>query len=95
MPREKTKVSSVLVKKGFSLDDKRDHRYFYLYDSDGKRTTVYTKISRGSGKEISDGLLGEMMRQIHLGKKEFNKYMDCTLSKEMYLDHLKQIGKYH
>lgn len=95
MPRKKTEVSKVLIKKGFTLDDSRDHKYFYLYNSDGTKTTVYTKISHGSGNEIHDGLLGEMMRQIHLKKQEFNEYLDCTLSKDKYLDILKEKGLYH
>ena len=95
MPRKKNDVIKVLKKKGFTLDDSRDHKYFYLYNSDGTRSTVYTKISRGSNNEINDGLLGEMMRQIHLDKNSFNKYMDCTLSKEDYLVYLKSINRYH
>lgn len=95
MPRKKTDVSRILQKKGFTLDETRDHKCFYLYNSDGTRTTVWTKISHGSSNEIHDGLLGEMMRQIHLKKPQFNEYMDCTLSKEKYLDILKENELYH
>lgn len=93
MTRKKIDVARILQNKGFTLVEK-DHKYFYLYNTDGTRSTVYTKISHGSDKEISNGLLGQMRRQIQLNKDDFNRYMDCTLSKEMYLSYLKSIGKY-
>ena len=97
MPRKKRDVSKRHQQKGFTLDETRtrDHKCFYLYNSDGTRTIVWTKISHGSNKDIHDGLLGEMMKQIHLNKKQFNEYMDCTLRKEKYLEILKQLGLYH
>lgn len=95
MPRKKNKVSEVLLRKGFTLDSKRDHKYFFLYNTDGTKTTVYTKISHGSDNEISDGLLGQMRRQIRLDRDNFENYLNCTFSKEQYLDYLKSIGEYH
>ena len=95
MPRKKADVSRILRKKGFILDDTRDHDYYYLYNSDGTKTTINTKISHGSDNDIHDGLLGAMRRQIHLEKKQFNEYMDCTLSKDEYLTYLSSIGLYH
>ena len=95
MPRKKNDVSLRLQQKGFTLDDKRDHKYFFLYNTEGKKTVVNTKISHGSGNEIDDGLLRLMMKQIRLSKNEFDRYMDCTLSKEMYLDILREKNLYY
>ena len=95
MPRKKRDVSRVLQKKGFKIDISKDHDFYYLYNSDGKKSTIYTKISHGSDNEIHEGLLGEMRRQIGLSKKDFNRYMDCTMSKEEYLSFLSSQGKYY
>ena len=95
MPRPTAKVSKVLLNKGFTLDEKRDHNCFYLLNTDGTKSVVWTKISHGSKKDIHDGLLGQMMREMRLKKPQFNEYMDCTLTKEMYLEILKKEGLYH
>lgn len=86
MPRSKKDVKKVLLKKGYSLFD-GDHEYFFVVRN-GKKTAVNTKISRGSQKDIHDGLLNAMMQQMRLGKKDFNRYFDCTMSKEEYIQYL-------
>lgn len=95
MPRKKIDVAKRLQQKGFTLKVSKDHKYFFVYNSDGTKTIVNTKISHSSNNEIHDGLLNSMMKQIRLKKPEFDRYMDCTLSKEMYLDILKNKGLYH
>ena len=52
------------------------------------KKAVNTKISRGSQKDIHDGLLNAMMQQMRLEKKDFNRYFDCTMSKEEYIQYL-------
>lgn len=71
MPKATKDVEKALSKKG------RDHNYYYVYKN-GKKTKINTKVSHGSHKDISDGLLNQMMKQIKLLKKEFNEYMNCT-----------------
>lgn len=87
MPLKKRLVKQRLLYKGFQQEDDRDHEWFFVYH-DGKKTTINTKYSRGSGNEISDGLLRLMRNQMHLSKKDFDKYMECTLSKKEYIQHL-------
>lgn len=69
MPKSKKEIKRVLLKKGFSLAP-GDHEYFFVYRN-GQKTAVNTKISRGSQKDIPDGLLKTMMRQMRLEKKGF------------------------
>lgn len=87
MPRSKADVERALQRKGFTLEKKRDHNYYFLYVN-GKKTTINTKVSHGSHKDIDDGLLNKMMRQMRLPKKEFNEYMNCTFSEDDYMEYL-------
>ena len=87
MPRKKREVENALLKKGFTLRKYKDHNYCVLYHN-GVKTQIYTKTSHGSHKDIDDGLLGKMQRQMGLPKKEFNEYMNCTFSKADYIEYL-------
>ena len=60
--RAKRDVEAALKKKGFQQDD-GDHHWFFYWTSDGKKTTVRTKTSHGSTKDLVDGLLKEMARR--------------------------------
>ncbi|MGN1298228.1 MAG: type II toxin-antitoxin system HicA family toxin [Clostridia bacterium] len=91
MPRATKDVERALSSKGFTLEKKRDHNYYFIY-KDGKKTKINTKVSHGTHKDISDGLLNQMMKQMKLPKKEFNEYMNCTFSKEEYLNFLEGHG---
>lgn len=86
MPRTKKYVKKILLKKGFELCP-GDHDYFFVYRN-GKKTAVNTKISRGSSKDISDGLLNAMMKQIRLEKNDFERYLNCTMSGDEYIQYL-------
>ena len=92
VPRKKRDVVRALKKKGFTEVKDKDNNYYFLYIN-GKKTIVNTKISHGSHSDISDGLLGEMRRQMCLPVREFNDYMNCTFSKEDYINYLASIGK--
>lgn len=87
MPRNTKDVEKALLKKGFTLKKEKDHNYYFLYFN-GVKTRINTKVSHGSHKDIDDGLLGKMRRQMKLPKKEFDEYMNCTFSKEDYLNYL-------
>jgi predicted RNA binding protein YcfA (HicA-like mRNA interferase family) len=77
MPRPAREVMASLEKKGFTKKE-NDHTFFHLW-VDGKKTTVYTKVSHGE-KEIHDNLLGAMARQLRLSKKQFLELVDCPLT---------------
>lgn len=91
MPRSTKEVEKALLKKGFTLVNNKDHNYYFIY-KDGKKTSVNTKVSHGSHKDISDGLLNQMRKQVRLPKQEFEEYLNCTFSKEQYLEFLEKNG---
>lgn len=81
------KVESSLLKKGF-VQEPGDHKFFYLY-VDGKRTGIRTKTSH-CGQEINDYLIRQMSRQVQLDKSDFLDLVNCPLSKEKYVQILKE-----
>ena len=81
--RAKRDVEAALKKKGFQQDD-GDHHWFIFWTADGKKTTVRTKTSHGSTKDLGDGLLKEMARQVHISKLQFLELVDCPMSREQY-----------
>jgi hypothetical protein len=91
MPLDRSHVESALLRKGFIRRD-GDHR-FYLFVHDGKVTPIFTKVSHSpKHKTLDDSLLSYMARQTKLTNKQFRQLVDCTLSHDDYLDHLRSIG---
>lgn len=78
-----------LRKKGFVEVD-GDHRYLELMHK-GK-VILHTKVSHGSKKDIDDYLIKQMSYQCKLDKKQFLDLARCPLSKEAYLELLKEQG---
>lgn len=83
-------VRSALSRKGFKKENTH-HKYYYFYDDEGKRTSVRTYVSH-SGHDIGDSLIKKMAHQTHLEKKQFEQFIECTLSKEKYCKLLKEKG---
>jgi hypothetical protein len=84
MPRQKAKVESALLSKGFQ-ETQNDHHYFIYFTKDGKKTTAKTKTSHTKKmKDIPDNLLGQMAKQCHLTKTQFLDLVDCPLSQDRY-----------
>lgn len=81
--RTKRDVESALKRKGFRQDE-GDHHWFFYWTGDGKKTTVRTKTSHGSTKDLGDGLLKEMARQLRISKPQFLDLVDCPMSREQY-----------
>ncbi len=81
--RAKRDVESTLLKKGFQRDH-GDHVWFIYYTQEGKKTTVRTKTSHGSTKDLGDSLLKEMSRQVRISKSQFLDLIDCPLSQAAY-----------
>jgi len=78
-----------LRKKGFE-EVAGDHRYLVLVHK-GKEV-LHTKVSHGSKKDIDDYLIKLMSYQCRLDKKQFLDLARCPLSKEAYLELLKEQG---
>jgi predicted RNA binding protein YcfA (HicA-like mRNA interferase family) len=76
-------VQSALSRKGFVEYSKRDHRYYFLHYN-GKKTSIYTKISHTSS-DINSNLISKMARQVRLKSEEFDSLVDCGLDRDGYL----------
>lgn len=83
MPLDRRAAEAALLAKGFRLRESR-HRRFIYYASDGRKTPVWTMISHGSRRDISDGLLRTMARQCKLTRREFDDLLACPLSRDQY-----------
>ena len=91
MPLKVRDVKKALTIKGFR-EEKRDH-WYYLFYHNGKKTNIYTKISYNQ-TDISKPLCSAMARQMKLaGNSEFEKFVECNLSGEKYLQ-LLTVGKH-
>jgi hypothetical protein len=62
--------------------------WFYL---DGKKTGIHTRISQGA-RELDKYLLGSMSRQMKLNRQDFDRFVDCALTKDGYRATLLQGG---
>ena len=88
MPAERDQIVSSLKRKGFQPKEGK-HTLYILY-VDGKKTSVFTKISHGSQyKEYSDSLLDMVKRQMGLTTTELHDFIDCKLEYEPYVAKLK------
>jgi len=83
-PRKRDEVKSALERKGFQLSN-TDHLKLVYHNKARKKTGIWTKISHGSDhKDISDDNLSRMAKQCRLHKKDFNRLLDCPLSRDEY-----------
>jgi len=57
------------------------------------RKIATTRFSRGSRTEISDALLSVMAKEIRVQTLAFiKKMLDCTKSKQEFIDRLRELG---
>lgn len=80
-----------LKKKGFtdSINKSGDHKYLdFFYNG---KYVAHTKISHGSD-DLGDFLIKQMSVQCKLTKSDFMDLANCPLSKEQYIEILKQNG---
>lgn len=85
-------IEKSLSDKGFEVDDRRDHRFYY-FTYQGRRTPIRTKISTGTGyRDYDAGLLHLMQRQLKLSFKDICDLLLCPMSRETYQDRLRQAG---
>lgn len=84
MPRRRDDIIRSLTAKGFE-EGGGDHIFLVYVRLDGRKTTLRTKLSRGTAhREVSDNLLGRMARQVGLAKGDFLDLIDCPLDREAY-----------
>jgi hypothetical protein len=93
MPLEQRVIEAALTKKGF-IASEGDHKFFAYFTAEGKKTSVWTKTSHGSGhKTITDGLVSLMARQCGLTNALFKRFVDCDLAREDYETNLIENGR--
>jgi hypothetical protein len=92
MPRERKAILSALPSKGFTLEDGKDHHVLRFFH-EGLLTSVYTKVSRGTGyREYSDRLLAKMSRQLKITRSQLDGLIDCDMDQPGYVDALRKQG---
>ena len=89
--RARSAIQESLTKKGFMEKPGGDHFRYVFVLRDGRKTGVFTKMSRGTQyKYLSDNLLAQMARQCKLTKIDFLALVDCPLSREAYEEKLRE-----
>jgi predicted RNA binding protein YcfA (HicA-like mRNA interferase family) len=79
------------LKKGFveSTSRAKDHKALeYYYHG---KLILHTKFSHNND-DLRDGLISKISRQCKLDKKEFNRFAKCEMTKEEYIQKLKEQG---
>lgn len=93
MPLERRDVETSLQKKGFVVSS-GDHNFFIYLTRTGRKTSVWTKTSHGSGhKTLGDGLLSKMGKQCGLTKGEFTQLIECPLTRDEFEGLLVKSGR--
>ena len=85
-------LATALIKKGFRLKEGGRHEIYHFFYQ-GKKTSVRAEVSRGSKSSYSGDLLRQVVKQMHLDRTLFSSFIECSMSEEMYADHLENIGK--
>ena len=87
--RPTRRIRRALRKKGFRLEQDGKHERYVLVDQDGRDTSVYTVISRGSSyRDYGDKLLSYMASELLLSRSQLLDLIDCPLG---YLEYLKLV----
>lgn len=85
-------LMKVLKKKGFELNPEKDHHNFYYLMVDGKKSSIYTYFSHGK-TEYATPLMQIIKRQLCFqSTKTAEDFFDCPLTKEKYIEILKDQG---
>ena len=93
MPRSSDDIIRQLMRKfNFQMSHDSRHDTYTLFDNNRRVAIIH--FSRGRRRMIDDGMLRKMAQEVHAPSLAFFKGMiDCTVSNEEYLDHLRQIGR--
>lgn len=84
MPFERRKVEAALSAKGF-VRTEGDHAFFIYYSETGKKSSVRTKTSHGTGhRDIADVLVAQMAKQCRLTNALFRDLINRPLDRAAY-----------
>jgi predicted RNA binding protein YcfA (HicA-like mRNA interferase family) len=91
-PRKSKDIQSVLEKKGFVLEPRKEHHQFYYLETDGKKQRIYTYLSHGA-KEYDARLMNMIKKQLKFrDNKLAEDFFDCPMSGKQYVEMLKGGG---
>lgn len=91
--RKRSEIKKALSNKGFIKKTKSSDHEYYILTFEGKKTPIFTKISRGSKyKDYSQSLLSLMSKQLKLSNSQLLALIDCTMTHENYLAVLNEKG---
>jgi hypothetical protein len=81
-----------LKAKGF-VPSESHHTYLFLH-VDGRKTSVFTKVSHGTGhKELGEDLIHAIKRQLKFDKKQqLLDLVNCPMDSAAYIEHLEKSG---
>lgn len=71
-------------KLGFSLDAGRRHPTFF-YVHQGKIVAI-THISHGGGRDVSEGIISTMARQVGVEGPQLRAAIDCSLQPSAFIE---------
>ncbi len=85
-------IRSALTLKGFEEKNGSNHdKFFYHTIEDGKKTAVFTILSRGSSyKDYGDSLLGKMSKILRISRPQLNNLISCSMNRQEYEQELIQ-----
>jgi hypothetical protein len=84
MSYSRTELRRTLTAKlGLELDRSADHPVFTLWHEG--RAVARTHISHGSGKDVGQGLISAMARQLGVTGPELRDSLDCRLTGEAFV----------
>ena len=84
-------LRACLTSKGETSEDRSSHHVFYLVKIDGKLYRA-TKMSHSARGQISDQLLSVIAKEMRLKTKELKDFVDCTVTREDWLNLWKERG---
>lgn len=91
MPRKRREVLRGLRRKGLRERNSGHLELKYLTLA-GEDTSIGTLMSHGADRDISDRMLAQMARQLHLSRRQFDQLIDCNLSQAEYEEVLRRDG---
>jgi predicted RNA binding protein YcfA (HicA-like mRNA interferase family) len=90
--RKTEELIKVLKKKGFVLKPEKHHHKFYYLEIDGKKQAIKTYFSHGK-TEYNSSLMGKIKLQLKFDdSNKAEDFFDCPMSKEQYIEMLKENG---
>jgi len=74
-----------LIRKAGCEEDRQRHHIFYFVTVEGKKYRT-TKISHSASGTVPSNLVPLMARQMRMMTREFTEFVNCTISKEKWLE---------